>query len=67
VCAGLAWAGLRLDDAANQAASGAEVKISAAGSTIDAWVMHVDEATVIARETVALLSGGEGQSHAADR
>jgi acetate kinase len=56
VCEGLAWAGLRLDEGANERATGDDVRISASESTIDVWVMQVDEAAVIARETFALLS-----------
>jgi acetate kinase len=55
ICEGLTWAGLELDDAANEQASAAESRITAAGSKLEAWVVRVDEAAVIARETAALL------------
>jgi acetate kinase len=55
VCDGMEWAGIELDDAQNEGASGVEVRISRAGSSVDAWVMRVDEAAVIAREVYELL------------
>lgn len=67
ICRGMQWAGLTLDEDANQIAAGPEVHISANASRIDVWVMHVDEAAVIARETVALLTGREEQPDATDR
>jgi acetate kinase len=56
ICQGMAWAGLELDAAANQQASGTEARISTPDSKVEAWVVQVDEAAVIARETAALLS-----------
>jgi acetate kinase len=56
ICQALEWAGLTLDDGANASASGPEVKIAGRESRIDAWVIRADEAAVIARETVALLT-----------
>ena len=55
VCRGLEWAGIVLDLDANQRASGTESRISSTTSRADVWVMRVDEAAVIARETVAVL------------
>lgn len=54
VCDGLAWLGLALDGGTNQA--GGTARISAAGSGVEAWVVPTDEETVIARNTLAVLS-----------
>ena len=53
VCARLAWLGVRLDDAANAAASGAG--ISARDSSVKVHVIATDEEAVIARHTRAVL------------
>ena len=53
VCAGLAWLGLVLDDAAN--AGGGTARISAPGSGVEAWVIPTDEEAVIARHTQAIF------------
>jgi acetate kinase len=55
ICAGLGWAGLELDRERNGEASQSDERISADGSTIDAWVVHVDEAVVIARDVAECL------------
>ena len=55
ICRGFEWAGLVVDDDVNRNGGGPEVQISAAESGIRAWTIHVDEAAVIARETVVLL------------
>ena len=52
---GLEFAGLRLDAGRNARASGPETLITAEGSTIEAWVVAVDEASVIARDTVGVV------------
>jgi acetate kinase len=57
VCAGFEWAGLTLDPALNETAVGREARISAAGSPIEAWVIRVEEASVIATEVASLLGG----------
>jgi acetate kinase len=49
---GMAWAGIRLDAAANAATLGREGRISEAGSAIEAWVIPVDEARVLAQEAL---------------
>lgn len=53
---GLDWAGIRLDAAANTAAVGREGRISAADSRIEAWVIPVDEARILAQEALAAIS-----------
>ncbi|MBI3054929.1 MAG: acetate/propionate family kinase [Betaproteobacteria bacterium] len=52
---GLDWAGIRLDAAANAATTGREGRISAADSRIEAWVIPVDEARILAREALATV------------
>jgi len=49
---GLEWAGIRLDVTANAATLGREGRISPAGSAIEAWVIPVDEARVLAQEAL---------------
>jgi acetate kinase len=56
ICAGLEWTGLSLDQDANAATSGEEVRISTAGSAIQAWVLPVDEASLIAHDVCSVLS-----------
>lgn len=55
ILSGLEWCGLSLDQAANNAATGSEACVSAPGSRIEAWVVPVDEAQVLAQEAVAML------------
>src|SRR5690606_26170217 len=56
ICAGLEWAGLVIDAKRNEQTPESDSLISSETSRIDVWVVHVDEAAVIARETVALLT-----------
>ena len=57
VAAGLAYLGVRLDLAANQAVDGKEiVPIHAADSTVEVWVVPTDEGRVAARDALALLA-----------
>jgi acetate kinase len=56
ICAGLAWAGLKMDADANGAAVGRESRLSAADSTIPVYVLPVDEELIIARETQDCLA-----------
>lgn len=55
ICAGMEWCGLQLDANANDRAAGAEARISGAHSSIAAHVINVDEESLIAHDTVALL------------
>jgi acetate kinase len=57
ICAGMDWCGLRLDEDRNTKAGGSEDRISAANSRLHAYVIPVDEALMIARETVRCLQG----------
>lgn len=49
ILTGMQWLGIRLDAAANAAATGPASPISAAGSPCAVWVFSVDEATELAR------------------
>ncbi|WP_448508871.1 acetate/propionate family kinase [Immundisolibacter sp.] len=49
ILAGMQWLGIRLDAAANAAATGPASPISAVGSPCAVWVFSVDEATELAR------------------
>ncbi len=53
ILSGLEWCGLVFDRAANVAAIGSEARISTPGSRIEAWVVPVDEAQVLAQEAIA--------------
>jgi acetate kinase len=55
----LRWCGVELDDRANEQVSGKERKISSAGSKIEAWVIPVDEATILAKEAAVVLEKRE--------
>ena len=55
VCEYLAFFGVKLDDAANEATRGKTGRISAADSKIDVWVIETNEELVIARDTKALV------------
>jgi len=54
ILAGLEWAGIELDPAANRAAKGSECRISAAGSRVRVWVIPVDEELLMVRAALAL-------------
>jgi acetate kinase len=56
VCAGMGWCGLALDEERNAGAVGSEGRISTDDSRVHAYVIPVDEAAVIARDTVRCLS-----------
>ncbi len=54
---GMQWCGIEVDPRANDTAvGGREARISTDGSAIAAWVVHVDEATVVARDTLRVLT-----------
>lgn len=55
VLEGFSWCGLRLHADRNRAADGREARISADHSRIDAWVLPVQEDTLIARDAVGRL------------
>jgi acetate kinase len=55
ICAGMEWCGLVLDAGRNAETVGREARIGADGSPIGAYVIPVDEASIIARDTVDRL------------
>lgn len=55
ICSGMEWCGLHLDPERNARAVGEEAKISADGSPVEIYVIPVDEAAIIARDTVDCL------------
>jgi acetate kinase len=55
-CAGMDWAGIELDPARNEAAVGAEARISGDRSRLSVFVIPVDEESVIARDVAACLA-----------
>lgn len=61
VCQQAAWLGLTLDEAVNREApflpDGQQLRISAAGSAVTAWVVPTDEEGMIARHTRRLVLG----------
>ncbi len=56
ICAPMTWSGLMLDLDRNRATVGTEGRISADSSAVGAYVIPVDEALVIARDTAYLIS-----------
>lgn len=56
ICRRLAYLGLRLDAARNDAARGEPARINADAATVQAWVIPTDEERQIARETHGLLN-----------
>jgi acetate kinase len=57
ICAGLGWAGLKLNEEQNQKLVGAEGPISVDGSALLAYVIPTDEELLIARDTVRVILG----------
>ena len=58
ICAGMDWCGLALDPNRNEAAVGSEARISLESSALHAYVISVDEAAIIVRDTVRCLELG---------
>ena len=61
ICDGMEWYGLLLDEDRNNAAVGQEAQISTDGSRLHVYVIPVDEAAIIVRDTLSCLgrSGDE--------
>jgi acetate kinase len=57
ICTDMTWGGLSLDASANERAMGTEARISANESKVAVYVIPVDEESVIARESNALVAG----------
>ena len=62
ICAGLAWAGLRLDPDRNASPATGEGQISDAASPIAALVVAVDEELLIARDARRVLGSRAARS-----
>ncbi|MGE5027036.1 MAG: acetate/propionate family kinase [Betaproteobacteria bacterium] len=60
----MGWAGVTLDSAENLAAAGVERRISSANSPVEAWVIPVDEAAILAREALAAMHQASGGKQA---
>ena len=54
-CESLEWAGIRLDDAANEAAAGGDAIISSSGDPVAVLVVHVEEELLLARDAAEFL------------
>ncbi len=57
ICAGMEWAGLRLDEKQNRETVGREGKISTKDSKLLAYAIPTDEELLIARDTVRVIRG----------
>ncbi|MDE3168452.1 MAG: acetate kinase, partial [Acidobacteriota bacterium] len=57
ICAGLEWAGLRLDPDLNRQTIAREGRITTPESTLHAHVIPTDEELLIARDTVRCVLG----------
>jgi len=57
ICAGLEWAGLKLDEGKNTQAVGVEARISSDDSRLHAYAIPTDEELLIARDTVRCILG----------
>jgi acetate kinase len=57
ICAGMGWCGLTLDEERNARTVGSEGRTSTDDSRVHAYVIPVDEAAIIARDTVRCLHG----------
>jgi len=55
ICAGMGWCGLTLDQDRNTAAIGFEARIGADDARVRTYVIPVDEAVIIARDTLRCL------------
>jgi acetate kinase len=54
ILTGMQWCGIEVDSPKNRDASGLS-RISSEGSRVEAWVVPVDEAAILAREAVKIL------------
>lgn len=57
ICAGMDWAGLKLDDVRNQEMIGREGRISTDDCKLQAFAIPTDEELLIARDTVRVILG----------
>ena len=57
ICAGMEWAGMRIDEAKNNETVGREAQISRADSKLHTYAIPTDEELLIARDTVRVILG----------
>jgi acetate kinase len=57
ICAGMEWAGLKIDKKRNEQAVGKEMEISTEDSKLKAYAIPTDEELLIARDTVRCIAG----------
>lgn len=62
ICERLAWFGLQLDTSRNLATVGADARITDETSRFQAWVVAVDEATLMADAVGRLIHPGAARS-----
>lgn len=62
ICSGFEWAGLRIDEAANQMLLGKEGCFSTGESPLAAYVIPTDEELMIARDTVRCIAAAARQA-----
>jgi acetate kinase len=55
ICAGMQWFGMDIDENRNNTLTGIEGKISTDDAKVEIYVIPVDEAVMIARDTLACL------------
>ena len=55
ICAGMHWCGMAIEEGRNQDMIGREGKISPDGTKVQIYVIPVDEAAIIARDTIRCL------------
>jgi acetate kinase len=61
ICSGMHWCGLILDEGRNSAAVGQEAQVSSDRSRLHVYVIPVDEAAIIVRDTLSCLGrSGDG-------
>ncbi len=58
ILGGMEWCGIKLDEKRNTGARGVEARITADTAAIHAYVIPVNEAVIIARDTARCLQGG---------
>ncbi|MCI0529872.1 MAG: acetate/propionate family kinase, partial [Nitrospira sp.] len=61
ISSGMEWFGLILDHDRNAGAVGSEARISKDNSRVHAYVIPVDEASIIVRDTIRCLSQHNGK------
>lgn len=59
ILSGMEWCGIEVDGAANQAVLGKDGKISRADARLAVFVIHTDEESIIAHETVRVIAQGD--------